>query len=79
MTDSPEAATIWPGAMVLAPALGLPMTLLPVDVSAQSVQRLFSSPTLREQLDRIRQRGGLTANDEEILNVEVQVFEGSFN
>ena len=78
MTDNTAATAIWPGAMVLALVLGLPTMLLSGDVKAQSVQRLFSSPTLREQLDRIRQRGDLTANDEEILSVDVPVFEDIF-
>ncbi len=78
MTDINAATTIWPGAMVLALALGLSTMLLPGDVTAQSVQRLFSSPTLREQLDRIRQRDDLSANDEEILSVDVPIFEDIF-
>lgn len=78
MTDNNAATTIWPGAIALALALGLSTMLLAGDVSAQSVQRLFSSPTLREQLDRIRQRGDLTANDEEILSVDGSIFEDIF-
>ena len=78
MTDNTAATTIWPGAIALALVLGLSTMLLAGDVSAQSVQRLFSSPTLREQLDRIRQRGGLSANDEEILSVDVPIFEDIF-
>ena len=78
MTDNTAATTIWPGALVLVIVLGLPTILLPGDVIAQSVQRLFSSPTLREQLDRIRQRGDLTGSDQEILSFDVPVFEDIF-
>ena len=76
--DNGTAGSIWPRASRVALAIALVMLLSPGVTMGQSVQRLFSSPILREQLDRIRERGDQGGSVEEVLSFYVPVFEDIF-